>query len=91
MAAEVESSNGVAGTGPSEHTPLLRDNRDEGTTEAQDEEVVTDEDTPVAKEPSAKELIFILGSIWLGVFLAALGTRPLITHHPVLSVDSADD
>jgi hypothetical protein len=31
------------------------------------------ENTPLPQEPSTKELIWILGSIWLGVFLAALG------------------
>lgn len=31
------------------------------------------EEAPLAEEASFKELIVILGSIWLGVFLAALG------------------
>ena len=41
----------------SEETPLLR----------------SDGDAPLPDEASTKELIWILGSIWLGVFLAALG------------------
>lgn len=35
---------------------------------AQDED-----DVPLADEPSTKELVLVLGSIWVGVFLAALG------------------
>lgn len=41
----------------SEETPLLR----------------SEGDAPLPDEASTKELIWILGSIWLGVFLAALG------------------
>lgn len=47
----------------SEQTPLLRDAPD------------ANENTPLPQEPSTKELIWILGSIWLGVFLAALGKQ----------------
>ena len=45
----------------SEQTPLLRAPSEGGT--------------PLPKEASTKELIWILGSIWLGVFLAALGMK----------------
>lgn len=45
----------------SEQTPLLRNAPD------------ANENTPLPQEPSTNELIWILGSIWLGVFLAALG------------------
>lgn len=48
----------------SEQTPLLRDGPD------------ANDNTPLPQEPSTKELIWILGSIWLGVFLAALGMHP---------------
>ena len=47
----------------SEQTPLLRDSPNSDA----------NENTPLHQEPSTKELIWILGSIWLGVFLAALG------------------
>lgn len=30
-------------------------------------------DTPIAEEKSSTELLFILGSVWVGVFFAALG------------------
>ena len=30
-------------------------------------------DTPLIEEPSTKKLMLILGSIWVGVFLSALG------------------
>ncbi|CAG8419970.1 unnamed protein product [Penicillium salamii] len=48
----------------SEQTPLLR---------------APDGDTPLPKEVSTKELVWILGSIWLGVFLAALDTTIVAT------------
>ncbi|CAI7655740.1 unnamed protein product [Penicillium discolor] len=51
----------------SEQTPLLRDAPD------------ANENTPLPQEPSTKELIWILGSIWLGVFLAALDTTIVAT------------
>jgi hypothetical protein len=50
----------------SEETPLLRD-------ADPSHEGETTEQEPVTEERSTKELILILGSIWLGVFLAALG------------------
>ena len=54
-----------------EQTPLLREETQQyappGTAATQDSEI------PLAQEPSTKELVLILGSIWVGVFLAALG------------------
>lgn len=54
-----------------EQTPLLREDTQQhappGTAATQDSEF------PLAQEPSTRELILILGSIWVGVFLAALG------------------
>jgi hypothetical protein len=50
----------------SEETPLLRDADPAHEGETNGQEAVTE-------ERSTKELILILGSIWLGVFLAALG------------------
>lgn len=60
----VKWSNGTL-LSPSEQTPLLRD----------DPAIIGagDRQEPVADEPSTRELIVILGSIWVGVFLAALG------------------
>lgn len=55
------STDDTAREPASEQTPLLRDAPD------------VNENTPLPQEPSTKELIWILGSIWLGVFLAALG------------------
>lgn len=52
-----------------EQTPLLR--------EADPASDPADEQAPLAEEASFNELIVILGSIWLGVFLAALGMLPL--------------
>ena len=60
----------------SEQTPLLRDETLQhavadaaGTQESQ---------VPSVQESSTKELILVLGSIWVGVFLAALGITRLI-------------
>lgn len=52
----------------SEQTPLLGDR-------SPNEQAVpsVDSEVPLADEPSSKELILVLGSIWVGVFLAALG------------------
>lgn len=57
----------------SEQIPLLR---------------APDGDTPLPKEASPKELIWILGSIWLGVFLAALGMRTSIQSLFIINVSS---
>lgn len=56
-----------ARAGPiSEQTPLLGDaSQHAGTGDGSG--------VPLAQERSTKELILILGSIWVGVFLAALG------------------
>ena len=59
----IMSVGDIAREPASEQTPLLRDSPNgDGS-----------ENTPLPQEPSTKELIWILGSIWLGVFLAALG------------------
>lgn len=59
-----------------EQTPLLRDETLQhavadaaGTQESQ---------VPSIQESSTKELVLVLGSIWVGVFLAALGITRLI-------------
>ncbi|KAI9925211.1 hypothetical protein ASPWEDRAFT_164322 [Aspergillus wentii DTO 134E9] len=54
-----------------EQTPLL------GETAQPDES--EEPEVPLAKEPSTKELLLVLGSIWLGVFLAALDTTIVAT------------
>lgn len=51
----------------SEQTPLLQDQTQNATATPQESEV------PLAEEPTTKELLLVLGSIWIGVFLAALG------------------
>ncbi|KAJ5669805.1 hypothetical protein N7462_010875 [Penicillium macrosclerotiorum] len=49
-----------------EETPLLRETDPASSSQPEGQ-------GPVPEEPSTKELIVILSSIWLGVFLAALG------------------
>ena len=71
---------------PSETTPLLREDQDraenglinsgEGASTTAGTE---DSGAPLAVEPSSKELLAILGSAWLGVFLAALGISSILT------------
>ncbi|KAJ5759466.1 hypothetical protein N7520_006622 [Penicillium odoratum] len=63
--------NDTVGVPATEQTPLLRDANPVGS-------VPTDEQ-PAAEEVSTKELIIILGSIWVGVFLAALDTTIVAT------------
>lgn len=55
----------------SEQTPLLREQTQPPGTNAHEHD---DSAVDPGQEPSFKELILILGCIWLGVFLAALGT-----------------
>lgn len=69
---------------PGERSPLLGDGRrqalynepsqcaeeaGENLSDAEGHE----QDIPIAEEPSTKQLLVILGSIWFGCFLAALG------------------
>lgn len=61
----IMSVGDIAREPASEQTPLLRDSPNGDA----------NENTPLPQEPSTKELIWILGSIWLGVFLAALGAH----------------
>lgn len=63
---------------PSEQTPLLRDDGPDSISSP-------DRQEPVVEEPSIRELIVILGSIWVGVFLAALGKCTKYTLHRVHS------
>ena len=63
-----------------EQTPLLRD---ESLQHAVADAAGTQESqVPAVQESSTKELILVLGSIWVGVFLAALGMAWLI---PIMS------
>ncbi|KAJ5993607.1 hypothetical protein N7451_009331 [Penicillium sp. IBT 35674x] len=57
---------------PTEQTPLLRDADPANAGSA-------DGESPATEEVSTKELIIILGSIWVGVFLAALDTTIVAT------------
>ena len=63
---------------PSEQTPLLRDDSSASIN-------TPDRQEPAVEEPSFRELIVILGSIWVGVFLAALGKCMKYTLHRVHS------
>ena len=59
---------------PSEQTPLLRDADPANARPADGQAQRGQEQEPAPREISTQKLILILGSIWLGVFLAALGT-----------------
>lgn len=61
-AAQIPAENDVARVPVTEQTPLLRG-------EAPEDQ----EDGEHLQEPNMKEVIVIMSSIWLGVFLAALG------------------
>ena len=76
--------NGAARAAASEQTPLLRD--------ANPACPRPDEAQEPVPETSTKELIAILSSIWLGVFLAALGMfhKYLRLSDPHVYVDETD-
>ena len=58
-------------TGP-DHGSIERGQENDGGQEDSEDEV------PIAEEPSTAKLLLVLGSIWIGCFLAALGL-PQIT------------
>lgn len=54
-----------------EQTPLLPEEISQAAARVPEE--AQDSNAQLAQEPSTKELILVLGSVWVGVFLAALG------------------
>lgn len=65
---------------PSESTPLLQDDNaveDNGVVERERTQSSTrdrdDADEPLVEEPTVGKLLIQLGSVWVGVFFAALG------------------
>lgn len=71
------SANPLPRDAATEQTPLLREETQQAA--ARGPEEAQDSDASLAQEPTTKELILILGSVWVGVFLAALGmdvTKP---------------
>lgn len=67
------TSDEPIGTSATERTPLLGDSHPADHGLSAEPGPDTEEQPPLTKEASTKELILVLGSIWLGVFLAALG------------------
>ncbi|RAK77293.1 MFS multidrug transporter [Aspergillus fijiensis CBS 313.89] len=67
-AADVPSTRPV-----SEQTPLLGDQRQDDLNQPGDSPV------QLADEPTTRELILVMGSVWVGVFLAALDTTIVAT------------
>lgn len=66
---ESTAANEAARPPTTEQTPLLGDGAQHATGYPEE----TSEHGEVPKEASMKELLVIMSSIWLGVFLAALG------------------
>ncbi|KAF2837413.1 MFS general substrate transporter [Patellaria atrata CBS 101060] len=66
-----------------EQRPLLSNtgqNQDNGTIERQEApNGTTDDGTPIADEPNTARLILVMGSVWIGVFLAALDATIVAT------------
>lgn len=67
-----------------ERQPLLDDSQSQtrahGSIDGQQDESAPEaQDTPLAREPSTTELAITLGSIWVGVFLAALDSTIIAT------------
>lgn len=63
-------------TSPEEESPLLRGQNGHTVQSSQQDGA---QDIPAAEEPSTKQIILILGSIWVGVFFAALDTTIVAT------------
>ena len=63
-----------AGPRQTEQTPLLADQTSQDVEDASSASPNGDDgDIPLAEEPTTTQLVLILGSIWVGVFLGALG------------------
>jgi len=75
----------VSNEAASEESPLLangKDRDDNGTIERQapsEGNAVTENEVPVADEPSTGRLLVVMSSIWLGCFLAALDQTIIAT------------
>lgn len=63
------AANGAARAEATEQTPLLQDE----THHASEHPEGAQEHEDTLKEPDMREVIIIMSSVWLGVFLAALG------------------
>lgn len=61
------------GESATEQTPLLEEQDLNATTDSQEHQALLEQ------EPTTKEVIVILGSVWVGVFLAALDTTIVAT------------
>jgi hypothetical protein len=61
-----------------ERSPLLGDDQLNGHVQENgytgQNDASNDEDVPLAKEATTKELLAVMAAIWMGVFFAALGT-----------------
>ena len=79
MTAEVVSGSKTKAS--DERTPLLKDQSTNGRDERQEGTVqnAQEESVPLPEEPSFARLALVLGSTWLGVFLAALDTTIIAT------------
>lgn len=53
---------------PGSADEIVREDGNPNHDDTQDED-----DVPLAKEPSTRELLVLMGAIWMGVFFAALG------------------
>ena len=63
-------------TSPDEESPLLGNHSGDTVQPAQQD---GSQDTRIAEEPSTKQILLILGSVWVGVFFAALDTTIVAT------------
>ena len=81
MVSEVDVNNEP----PSETSPLLVPTPSKSSDEVncspthQDPHHHTEDDTPITDEPTTGRLLIVLGSIWLGCFLAALDSTIIAT------------
>lgn len=66
----------MSNTSPDEESPLLGEQTGHAAQPPQQQDA---EDTSIAEEPSTKQTILILSSVWVGVFFAALDTTIVAT------------
>lgn len=69
---------------PLERSPLLGNGRNASTIDANENNTAAadaqeDNDVPIAEEPSTAKLLLVMGSIWVGTFLAALDSTIVAT------------
>ena len=76
-----------------EERPLLKDQQENGhgtingSTGENEQSGGSDDNTPLAEEPSTMKLLLVMGGVWLGTFLAALDSTVIATLSGPITAD----